>query len=68
MRYTKVGKKGGSKLTALNRLSAAFVKTAPVGKHNDGSGLWLHKRRDGGAQWILRVVVHGQRREMGLGR
>jgi integrase len=29
--------------------------------------LWLHKREDGGAQWFLRVTVHGKRREMGLG-
>lgn len=43
------------------------VKNAPVGKHCDGSGLWLHKRSDGGAQWFLRFVVHGRRREMGLG-
>jgi len=38
-----------------------------VGKHCDGAGLWLVKRDDGGAQWVLRVVVHGRRREMGLG-
>lgn len=25
------------------------------------------KRDDGGAQWVLRVTVHGRRREMGLG-
>lgn len=43
------------------------VKNAPIGKHCDGSGLWLHKRSDGGAQWVLRVTVHGRRREMGLG-
>jgi integrase len=29
--------------------------------------LWLVKRDDGGAQWVLRVSVHGRRREMGLG-
>ncbi|MEY8839980.1 tyrosine-type recombinase/integrase, partial [Cribrihabitans sp. XS_ASV171] len=52
---------------ALNKLSAAFVKSAPVGKHSDGGGLWLHQRSDGGAQWVLRVTVHGRRREMGLG-
>jgi hypothetical protein len=52
---------------ALNKLSAAFVQNAPVGKHSDGGGLWLHKRRDGGAQWFLRVTVRGRRREMGLG-
>ena len=27
----------------------------------------LVKRADGGAQWVLRVTVHGRRREMGLG-
>ena len=54
-------------MTALHRLSAAFIKFASPGKYNDGSGLWLHKRKDGGSQWILRVVVNGRRREMGLG-
>lgn len=52
---------------ALNKLSATFVKAAPVGKHSDGGGLWLHQREDGGAQWFLRITVHGRRREMGLG-
>jgi integrase len=54
-------------MRAKNRLSASFVKTAPVGKHCDGGGLWLVKRDDGGAQWVLRVTIHGRRREMGLG-
>ena len=49
------------------RLSAAFMKTAQVGKHCDGGGLWLIKREDGGAQWMFRATVHGRRREMGLG-
>jgi len=52
---------------ALNRMSAAEVKTAAPGKHSDGGGLWLVKRDTGGAQWVLRVTVHGRRREMGLG-
>lgn len=51
----------------LNKLSAAQVKNAEPGKYSDGGGLWFHKRPDGGAQWVLRVVVHGRRREMGLG-
>lgn len=51
----------------LNKLSALAVKNAPVGKYADGGGLWLHKREDGGAQWVLRITVHGRRREMGLG-
>lgn len=51
----------------LYKLTAVAVKNAPPGKYSDGGGLWLHKREDGGAQWILRVNVHGRRREMGLG-
>jgi hypothetical protein len=54
-------------MAARHKLSAAFVRTAPVGKHCDGAGLWLIKRPDGGAQWMLRVAIHGRRREMGLG-
>jgi integrase len=52
---------------AMNRLSASTLKSAPVGKHADGGGLWLFKRPDGGAQWVQRVTPHGRRREMGLG-
>lgn len=54
-------------MRAKNRLTAGFLKSAPAGKHCDGAGLWLVKREDGGAQWVLRVTVHGRRREMGLG-
>lgn len=54
-------------MRAKNRLSAQFLKTAPAGKHCDGAGLWLVKRDDGGAQWVLRFTIHGRRREMGLG-
>ncbi|WP_375682036.1 tyrosine-type recombinase/integrase [Bartonella sp. CE47NXGY] len=31
------------------------------------AGLLLHKRKDGGAQWLYRYTIHGRRREMGLG-
>ncbi len=51
----------------LNKLSASTLKSAPPGKYSDGGGLWFHRREDGGAQWFLRVTVHGRRREMGLG-
>lgn len=54
-------------MRARHRLSAAFVKAAPAGKWCDGAGLWLVRRPDGGAQWVLRLTVHGRRREMGLG-
>lgn len=51
----------------LHRLSVLGIKSALPGKHADGGGLWLNKRNDGGAQWVLRLTVHGRRREMGLG-
>ncbi len=54
-------------MRAINRLSPAFIRKAPAGKWCDGAGLWLVVREDGGAQWVLRVTVHGRRREMGLG-
>lgn len=52
---------------ALNKLNAPKVRTCGPGKYSDGGGLWLVKREDGGGQWVLRVTVHGRRREMGLG-
>ena len=54
-------------MSVLHKLTAASVRNAPPGKHSDGGGLWLHRRSDGGAQWFLRVTVHGRRRDMGLG-
>lgn len=44
----------------LNKLSAATLKVSVPGKIADGGGLWFHKRVDGGAQWFLRVTVHGR--------
>jgi len=61
------GIEGCAVTRALNKLSAVGAKAAKPGKHSDGGGLWLHKREDGGGQWVLRVTVHGKRREMGLG-
>jgi hypothetical protein len=52
---------------SLYRLTAVQVRSLPVGKHADAGGLWLWKREDGGGQWVLRVSIHGRRREMGLG-
>ncbi len=50
-----------------NKLTTTQIKHLTPGKYNDGGGLWLHKRPDGGGQWFLRVTIHGRRREMGLG-
>lgn len=51
----------------MAKLSALFVKTASPGKHEDGHGLRLVKRADGGGQWVFRYTIFGRRREMGLG-
>lgn len=50
-----------------NRLDGVNIGQLPTGKHCDGAGLWLVKRDDGGAQWVNRVTVNGNRRELGLG-
>ena len=50
-----------------NVLTMAFIKTAPVGTHQDGSGLMLRVAKSGGRQWIQRVVIRGERRDLGLG-
>lgn len=52
---------------ALHKLTVATAKAAPPGKYSDGGGLWLYRRQDGGAQWVLRYTIHGRRHEMGLG-
>jgi integrase len=57
-------------MRARNLIPAGKVKDGKVRSDKnlcDGGGLWLKVREDGGAQWVLRVTVHGRRREMGLG-
>jgi integrase len=51
-----------------NVLSPYKAKSLPAGKHADGQGLWLVKSRKDAGKWIIRLVVSGRRREMGLGR
>ncbi|TYB85078.1 integrase arm-type DNA-binding domain-containing protein [Oceaniovalibus sp. ACAM 378] len=47
--------------------TVAQLRSLPSGKHCDGQGLWLFKRKDGGAQWSFRFSLYGRQREMGLG-
>lgn len=54
-------------MAAHNKLTAMQLRNLPSGKYSDGNNLWFHRRNDGGAQWFLRVTIHGRRREMGLG-
>jgi integrase len=44
------------------------AKNLSAGKYADGQGLWLIKRERHAGNWVLRLVVNGKRREMGLGR
>lgn len=37
------------------------------GMYGDGNGLYLRVGPTGGKSWILRTVIHGKRRELGLG-
>lgn len=50
----------------LDRLSATSLKTKPEGLHADGGGLYLQVR-DGSRSWILRFMLNGKGRYMGLG-
>jgi len=50
-----------------NRLSAAFVRTAPPGRHFDGQGLFLLVENNSARRWGQRLTVRGKRRKLGLG-
>ena len=55
-------------MTVHNAISQVRAKNLEAGKHADGQGLWLFKSRKEAGKWILRLVISGKRREMGLGR
>ena len=48
-------------------LSAAFMRTAPPGRHCDGNGLYLYVQPTGTRIWIQRLAIRGRNRELGLG-
>ena len=52
------------KYGALTQLKAKHLEK---GKFADGQGLWLWKSRKETGKWVLRLTLHGRRREMGLG-
>ncbi len=41
-------------------------QTLGTGKVCDDASLFLHKRKDGGAQWLYHYPIYEHRREMGL--
>lgn len=55
-------------MTISNVLTQMKARNLGPGKHFDGQGLMLVKSRKDAGKWLLRIVVDGKRREMGLGR
>ena len=52
----------------MQKLTARKVETLKIpGLHGDGGGLYLSVKSSGAKSWILRTVVHGRRRDLGLG-
>ena len=52
----------------MARLSAAKVKAIKKpGMHGDGNGLYLRVTRSESRSWMQRIVIHGRRRDLGLG-
>jgi integrase len=48
-------------------LTVKNVERAKQGRHSDGQGLYLLVSKTGAKSWMLRVQVHGRRRDIGLG-
>src|SRR5262245_44890290 len=52
----------------MPRLSTRKVQTTKKpGMLGDGDGLYLRVGPNGGKSWVLRTVVHGRRRDFGIG-
>lgn len=51
----------------MPKLTVKEVERAKPGRHGDGDGLYLLVSPSGGKSWVLRVVVGGKRRDIGLG-
>jgi hypothetical protein len=49
-------------------LTAVQVRQIKIpGRHADGNGLYLLVEPSGAKRWVLRTMVHGRRRDIGLG-
>ena len=52
----------------MSKLSARRVETLKEpGFYGDGEGLYLAVKKSGAKSWILRTVVLGKRRDLGVG-
>jgi hypothetical protein len=49
-------------------LTELFISTIRIpGRYADGNGLYLVVSPSGAKRWILRIVIDGRRRDLGLG-
>lgn len=48
-------------------LTAVSVRNAKPGRHADGNGLYLEVDESGARRWLLRIMIQGKRRDIGLG-
>ena len=60
-----MGAKGRHPEKALTTVQVRALKTP--GRHADGHGLYLVVDPSGAKRWLLRIVVQGKRRDIGLG-
>ena len=52
----------------MAKLTTRTVQTTKsAGMLSDGDGLYLRVGPNGGKSWVLRTVVHGRRRDLGIG-
>ena len=52
----------------MAKLTATKIKAFPdKGRYGDGDGLFLNITATGTKSWVQRVMVHGRRRDIGLG-
>ncbi len=51
----------------MPKLTAKSVASAGAGRHGDGEGLYLLVSKTGSKSWLLRCMVNGKRKDIGLG-
>ena len=52
----------------MDKLNALSAKTlSKPGRHRAGDGLYLNVSPSGSKSWVQRIVIHGRRRDIGLG-
>ena len=52
----------------MAKLTALSAKTlSKPGRDGDGDGLYLNVSPSGSKSWVQRIVIHGRRRDIGLG-